>query len=277
LKEGEKLSLEELLYGVMLASGNDASIAVAEHVAGSVEEFSKLMNQKAKEMGAKNSHFNNPHGLPDVNHYTTAYDMGMIMRYALKNKDFVKITTTKHKTISWADNDWGRGLRNHNKLLWSYDDITGGKTGYTRAAGRCLVASAKKDGREVAAVVLNDSHDWLDVRNLLDHGLNDFKMIRVINKGDEIYKLDWEDSLEEKLIMRAEKPITLVIPRGKKINVKKKIVLKKKLALPIKKGDIVGYIQFSDEYKQLISVNLVAENDLNYRSIFLRFWHWLTS
>ena len=137
----------------MLASGNDAAVAVAEHIAGSIEDFAVMMNAKAREMGALNSNFINPSGLPDPDHYSTAYDLAMIMRYALKNGIFREITATRNKTIPWADNDWGRGLRNHNKLLWQYDDITGGKTGYTRAAGRCLVASAKKE-REVVAVVL---------------------------------------------------------------------------------------------------------------------------
>ncbi|NLM97262.1 MAG: D-alanyl-D-alanine carboxypeptidase, partial [Halanaerobiaceae bacterium] len=154
LQEGEEIKLEDLLYGVMLSSGNDASVAVAEHISGSIDEFALLMNEKAKEIGALNSNFKNPNGLPDPDHYSTAYDLAVIMRYAMKNKIFRTISGTKNRTISWAGNDWGRGLRNHNKLLWLYDDITGGKTGFTKAAGRCLAASAERNGREVIAVVL---------------------------------------------------------------------------------------------------------------------------
>ena len=184
LQEGEKIKLLDLLYGVMLASGNDAAVAVAEHIAGSIEDFAVMMNAKAREMGALNSNFINPSGLPDPDHYSTAYDLAMIMRYALKNGIFREITATRNKTIPWADNDWGRGLRNHNKLLWQYDDITGGRPAY-RAAGRCLVASAKREGREVVAVILNAPDDWLDVRRLLDYGLKPLK-VRLVAEGEPI-------------------------------------------------------------------------------------------
>ncbi len=279
LQEGEEIKLEDLLYGVMLASGNDASIAVAEHISGSVDKFADLMNKKAKEMGAINSNFINPNGLPDTNHYSTAYDLAMIMRYAMKNKVFRQITKTKNKTISWADNDWGRGLRNHNKLLWSYDDITGGKTGYTRAAGRCLLASASKDGREVVAVVLSDSNDWINIRKLLDFGLEKYKRVRVIEKGETIYSFPWQESREGELGLIAGGSIYMLIPRdGGKVKLKKEVYLKPELELPIKKGEVVGYLKIVDqEDKSVGHVDLLSLNDLNYNSIFLRFWHWLNT
>ncbi len=279
LQEGEEIKLEELLYGVMLASGNDASIAVAEHIAGSVDKFADLMNKKAKEMGAINSNFINPNGLPNTNHYSTAYDLAMIMRYAFKNKIFRQITKTKHKTISWADNDWGRGLRNHNKLLWSYDDITGGKTGYTRTAGRCLIASASKDGREVVAVVLNDSNDWLNIRRLLDFGLERYKRVRVIEKGEIVYRFPWQESREGELGLIAGGSIYMLILRdGGKVNLKKEIYLKPELELPINKGEVIGYLKIVDqENKTIGEVDLLSQNDVNYNSVFLRFWHWLNT
>lgn len=277
LEVGEKIKLEDLLYGVMLASGNDASVAVAEHIAGTVDKFAKLMNIKAKKMGAKNSHFVNPSGLPDPNHFSTAYDQAMIMRYAIKNNVFRQITQTKHKTISWANNNWGRGLRNHNKLLWSYDDITGGKTGYTKAAGRCLVASSKRDSREVVAVVLDDPNDWLDIRNLLDYGLEEFKPVRIIDKGEIVYDLPWEESFEGELGLLTEKSIDLLVPNKGKIKVKKKIFLDEKLELPIKKGEVIGYLKLFDDNKMLAETKLIAHNDLNYNSIFLRFWYWINN
>lgn len=276
LKEGEKIRLEELLYGVMLASGNDASVAVAEHISGSVEEFATLMNKKAKQMGARNSNFVNPNGLPDPNHYTTAYDFVLIMRYALKNRVFREITKTKNKTISWSGNEWGRGLRNHNKLLWSYDDITGGKTGYTRTAGRCLTASAKRDGREVAAVVLNDPDDWMDIRKLLDYGLDNYKKVKVIEKGEIVYNLPWEDSKEEEVGLLAGDSIYMLVPRGSQVKIKKEVYLKPELELPILKGNIIGKLIVLNDREIVGEINLVSSNNLNYNSLFLRFWNWLT-
>ncbi|MFW6269457.1 MAG: D-alanyl-D-alanine carboxypeptidase family protein [Bacillota bacterium] len=275
LKEGEKIQLEELLYALMLASGNDASVAVAEHISSSVDDFAVLMNEKAKMMGAQNSNFTNPHGLPDTNHYSTAYDMGMIMRYAMKNKKFREIAKTKNITISWSGNDWGRGLRNHNKLLFSYDDITGGKTGYTKAAGRCLLASASRDGREVIVTVLNDPNDWLDVRNLLDYGIEGYKKKKVFDKGDILFQIDWEDSKEETLDLLASDSVEVLIPKGGSLKLKKEIFLDKELELPIKKGDVIGYTIISDGEKEISKVSMLANNDLNYNSIFLRFWNWL--
>ncbi len=275
LKEGERITLEELLYGVMLASGNDASVAIAEHISGSIEEFSRLMTEKAREMGALNSNFKNPSGLPEPEHYSTAYDQAVIMRYALKNKIFARITATKNKTISWEGNDWGRGLRNHNKLLWLYPDSTGGKTGYTRAAGRCLVASAKRNGREVVAVVLNCPNDWLVVQNLMDHGLDNFKEVKVVEKGDIIYRIGWEESREGLLGLLVENPVYVVIPKGGKLKVTQEISLKPELELPIKKGDVIGQLKICKDGRLLGNTNLIAGNDLNYNSIFLRFLHWV--
>ncbi len=277
LQEGEHITLEELLYGVMLASGNDASVAIAEHISGSVEEFADLMNKKALEMGAQNSNFRNPNGLPDPEHYSTAYDQAIIMRYALKNKVFARITATKTKTISWEGQNWGRGLRNHNKLLWLYPDTTGGKTGYTRAAGRCLVASAKRDGREVVAVVLNCPDDWLDVQNLLDYGLDNFKEVKIVEKGDIIYQVEWEKSREGSLGLLVETPVEVVIPKGGKLKVKKEVYLKPELELPIKRGDIIGHLKISRDGRLLDQTKLIAGNDLTYNSIFLRFLHWVTN
>lgn len=277
LSVGEKISLEELLYGVMLASGNDASMAVAEYISGSVEEFAKLMNKKAKLMGALNSNFVNPSGLPNGDHYSTAYDLAMIMRYALQNKTFARITATKNKTISWADNTWGRGLRNHNKLLWQYDDITGGKTGYTRAAGRCLIASAQKNGREIVAIVLKSSNDWLEVRNLLDFGLGNFKKIVVIKKGEVIYQMDWEESREGKIGLLAGRSISVLIPINGSTRIKKQVYLKPELELPIKKGEVIGELRISADKKIIGKTELLASNDINYNSIFLRFLNWINN
>jgi len=277
LEEGEELRLEELLYAILLASGNDASVAIAEHISGSVEKFALLMNKKARDMGAISSNFLNPSGLPQAGHISTAYDLAMIMRYSLKNSVFSRIISTKTRTISWDNNEWGRGLRNHNKLLWSYEDITGGKTGYTKAAGRCLLASARKGDREVIAVVLNCPDDWLEVRNLLNYGLNNFKQVNVINKGEVIHQILWEDAREGKLSIMAGDQVNILIPSGGEIKIKKELYIKPELKLPIKKGEIIGYLKIYSKGELFSKSDLIALNDLNYNSIFLRFWSWLTT
>ena len=146
IRQGEIMSLEELLYGLMLCSGNDAAVAIAEHVGGNIEQFVQMMNQKAQEIGALDTHFDNPNGLPSDSHYSTAYDMALITAYGLKNATFAKIVSTREMTISGYGKQYVRQLVNHNKLLRMYPDCIGVKTGFTKEAGRCLVSAAKRDG-----------------------------------------------------------------------------------------------------------------------------------
>lgn len=169
LSAGDKISLQDLLYGLMLVSGNDAATATAEHVAGSASAFVGLMNTEAQKIGALNTHFVNPHGLPDARHYSTAYDLALITVEALTVPDFSKITGTIRTQISFI-NGKTRNLRNTNRLLGQYPGLTGGKTGYTRAAGDCLVAIAERDGVQLIAVVLDDDDRWDDVPKLFDFG-----------------------------------------------------------------------------------------------------------
>lgn len=167
LKQGQKVLLKDLVYGLMLRSGNDAAVAISEHVGGSVEGFVYLMNKKARWIGMTNTHFENPSGLDGEEHYSTAYDMALLMQYAMNNKIFEKITGTEmYKSGSW-DYAW----KNKNKLLTTlYEYCTGGKTGYTKSAGRTLVSTASKDGMDLIAVTLQDPNDWIDHINLYKWG-----------------------------------------------------------------------------------------------------------
>ncbi|HWR19998.1 MAG TPA: D-alanyl-D-alanine carboxypeptidase family protein, partial [Clostridia bacterium] len=149
----EKMSVEDLLYGLMLNSGNDAAVALAVHIGGSLEGFANLMNAKAREIGANNTNFVTPHGLPNGDHYTTAYDLALISAYALKNEDFCTIVgTTYHRTTT---GNFQRTFKNKNKLLWQYEGGNGIKTGYTKAAGKCLSFAAQREGMQLIGVVLN--------------------------------------------------------------------------------------------------------------------------
>ncbi|MFW6409985.1 MAG: D-alanyl-D-alanine carboxypeptidase family protein [Halanaerobiales bacterium] len=276
LEEDEVITLEELLYGILLTSGNDAAVATAEHVGGSVENFSELMNKKAKEIGAENSNFVNPSGLPHHAHYSTAYDMALIMKYAMTLDKFAEITSTKYKTISWGNRDWGRGLRNHNKLLWSYENTTGGKTGYTKAAGRCLASSACRNDREVVAVVLDSPDDWLDSTRLLDYGLESFRNIKYIQKGERVHTIKLNDA-EKEIQLTAKSPVYITVPRNNKFEIKKKISYNSEIRLPVKKDDRLGRIRIYNDDEMIAETPLLAADDVNYDSIFMRFWDKLTT
>jgi serine-type D-Ala-D-Ala carboxypeptidase (penicillin-binding protein 5/6) len=184
LKEGEKIKLRHLVYGLMLRSGNDAAVAIAEHVGGSVEGFVFLMNQKAAEIGMRNTHFANPHGLDDAeNHYSTAYDMALLMQYAMKNKEFRKISGTKVYRAPNPEEKWNRVWRNKNKLLTNlYEYCTGGKTGYTKRARRTLVTTASKDGLDLIAVTLDAPDDWNDHIAMYEYGFNHYMIAKVDRK-----------------------------------------------------------------------------------------------
>lgn len=170
LDAGDKLTLRNLLYGMMLVSGNDAAEAVAEHVGGSTDEFVKLMNIEAKRIGATMTHFSNPHGLPDPgNHYTTAHDLALITAYAYAVPEFREIVSHARKQIYFA-NGHSREVYNTNRLLKYYDGANGVKTGFTNDAGYCLVAGAKRDGVQLIAVILNSDSRWDDAANMLDYG-----------------------------------------------------------------------------------------------------------
>lgn len=177
LREGEVLTIQELLYGLMLSSGNDAATALAIYCGGTVEGFAGLMNDKAKELGLKDTHFVNPHGLDAPDHYATARDLATLAVYAMKNPIFARTVSTKTVKVGQ------RYLRNHNKLLWQVADANGVKTGYTKAAGRILVSGACRDGRQLIAVTINAPDDWNDHANLLHHGFEQYTTQRILTEG----------------------------------------------------------------------------------------------
>ena len=184
LREGEKLSLSELVYGLMLNSGNDAAVAIACGVSGSVENFAKLMNVKAKEIGVKNTEFKNPNGLDEEGHYTTAYDLATITAYALKNEEFKKIVSTFQTTIPGSEEGTKRYLTNHNKLLKRMEGCIGVKTGFTKKSGRCLVSAAEREGVTLVAVTLNAPDDWNDHMNMMNYGFERVIRKKMVSKGE---------------------------------------------------------------------------------------------
>ncbi|MBR4949181.1 MAG: D-alanyl-D-alanine carboxypeptidase [Clostridia bacterium] len=254
IKEEDKLTIKDLLYGLLLESGNDCANVLAYNVAGGKEEFAKLMNEKAGEIGLENTKFQNPSGLHHEEHYTTAKDMAKIMIYAMKNPVFREITACKKMKLSD-----GKIADNHNKLLDMTDYCTGGKTGFTKKAGRCLVSSGAKNGSEYVVVTLNAPDDWDDHIKLYEYGFSNFHP--VILCTDEKIEIDVVGGKEESCTLKNEKNI---ITRNSKIKngYKKRVILNRFLYAPLKKGDAVGKIEFYNENGVIDFTNLVIEKDI---------------
>jgi len=259
LRKGEKLTVEELLYALMLNSANDAAVALAEHTAGSVERFAVLMNRLAEKAGARNSHFVNPHGLPDDNHYTTAYDLALISRYAMQKPEFRKIAATRQKTIRRADPDAQKYMFNHNKLLWRYEDANGVKTGYTTQAGQCIVGSAKKGERELIAVVLNSvgSNLWIDAEKLLDYGFNNYKTVRLVKENKKVGEVPVRGA-EDKISAVTANSFSWDLPVARTSQVTRQIFLKDDIMPPLSRGQKVGELVFYNDGVEIGRVDLLA-------------------
>ena len=196
IKQGEELTLRDLVYGLMLRSGNDAALVIAKYVGGNVSSFVEMMNNKASEIGMKNTTFNNPHGLDaEKGNYSTAYDMAILTSYAMGLEEYKKIVGTKSYTLKTNKNTYV--WKNKNKLLKLYKYTTGGKTGFTDIARRTLVTTASKDGINLVSVTLNDGNDFLDHISLFDYGFSNYTNHEIIKKGiinvyDDDYYSDYE-------------------------------------------------------------------------------------
>lgn len=186
LKQGEEMTLEDMLYGLMLRSGNDAATAIAEHVGGSEQGFVYLMNAKAEELNLTHTHFANPHGLDAEGHYSSANDLAVLTAYALHNPVFKEIVATKEKTADNPYEKWDYKWSNKNKMLRLYEGADGVKTGYTKKALRCLVSSATRNGQQLVAVTLNDGNDWNDHAALLDFGFNHYPLKTLVERGEGV-------------------------------------------------------------------------------------------
>ena len=208
LKEGEVLTIQELLYGLMLSSGNDAAVALAIYCGGTVEGFAELMNDKAHVLGLQNTHFENPNGLDSPGHYSTARDLAVLAAYAMENPIFYKTVSAKIVTVG------SRYLRNHNKLLWQVPGADGVKTGYTKAAGRILVSSATRDGRRLICVTLNDPNDWADHSALLEEGFSRYTVRRIVTAGDRVGVLEVESGQETRVELLAAEDFDYALAPG---------------------------------------------------------------
>ena len=242
LKEGEVLILEQLLYGLMLSSGNDVAVAVACHVGGSVEGFVDMMNTKAMEIGAENTRFTNPNGLHDDNHYTTAYDLALITSCALKNPEFQRICSTQYKEIPGPEGT-PRTLKNKNKLLWQYEGGNGVKTGYTKAAGKCLVASAKREDMQVVCVVLNSSSMFIQSMALMDEAFECFDNVPVLSEGEPLGTIPVEGANVDSVTICMDEEICLPLTKEEENEINVRVSMVPKLEAPVEAGLPLGRLE----------------------------------
>lgn len=286
LKEGEAFTVKELLDALLIHSSNDVAMVLAKYVGGSVENFVNMMNDEAKSIGAENTHFNNPHGLPDENHYTTAYDMALMARKAMDNKIFRDIVNTKSvKYPATEAYPYERYFENTNQFLTSrskmnykgqeidikYDVVDGIKTGYTDAAGKCLLSTGVKNNIRVISAVFKSTVDdlYLDSRTLLDYGFDNFYVKEIVDKDDFIKNKKVFLSKEKKLIYQPEANYSVALSNDSKADdysIKTKL---DNIKLPIKEGDKVGTLEVYKNKKLEKSIDLVAKNDVT--SIFAFF------
>ncbi len=266
LRKGEKHSLRDLLYGLMLVSGNDASVAIGERVGGTVEHFVDLMNFTAYKIGVKNTHFENTHGLDEKGHYTCAYDLAKITAYALNNPVFKEIVSTQNKKIVNADGKV-RYLCNKNKLLRTFNGAIGVKTGFTDDAGRCLVSAAERDGMRLVCVVLNCGPMFEESSAILDWGFNNFKLYNLVENVhfDNIINV----SEGEKQNARVGNYETYFYPlkEGELDKIKVDVVLTKNVIAPLQKNSQVGEYKIFFDNNLLFSGKIVTMENIKERSL----------
>ncbi len=243
LKEGETLTLETLLYGLMLCSGNDAAVAIAERVGGSVPRFVKLMNEKAAALGMEHTSFANPNGLDDEKHYSTARDMAVLARAALEDQRLMRIASTRSVTIG------GRTMQNHNKLLGYMDGCLGLKTGYTRAAGRTLVSCAERNGQRLIAVTLQDGNDWADHQALYEYGFSTYPARRCAVRGEILTRTAVSGGSVATVPLIAAESVSW--PTAETERVTMRVELDAPLRAPVSAGTAVGAAVFYSDGKEV--------------------------
>ncbi len=264
LETGRIYTVEDLLYGLLLASGNDAATALAYHTAGGIDEFAELMNEKVEELGLENTQFKNPHGLDAEGHYSSAYDLAVIMSEALKNHDFLRINSTESITIG------EQTFTNHNKILTTYEGSIGGKTGYTKAAGRSLVSAARRDNLTLICVTISDPDDWNTHKTLFDWGFENFVAQEIVLPM-EVLEIPLISGVTETVEVGLTEKVYISLPKGERAE--GKIELPMFLFAPVNEGDIVGKVTIYNNEKIIGEEDIVAlENGKVNEEIRLNLW-----
>ncbi|WP_176461562.1 D-alanyl-D-alanine carboxypeptidase family protein [Anaeromicrobium sediminis] len=291
LNEGEKVTIEQLLYALLVESANDAAVALAIHISGDVKSFAGLMNERAKELGAKNTNFTNPNGLPDPKHITTAYDLALIGKKAMEIEKFREIVkTTRYQIPPTNKQEETRYLKNSNRLLWGtgsrnkmeykgdlidikYDIVDGMKTGYTVAAQQCLVATAQKDGHRVISVVLKATgkNIYSDTRTLLDYGFGNFKTIKLTSGNQKIKSIYINNDKSLNVNLLTKDTLYKTVPKDNSYDIEKKVEIFDEIKLPIEKGQVLGEIVYTNNDVEFGKVDLISDRSVEEKKLFSNF------
>ena len=282
LTDGEELTLEQLLYALLLESANDAATAIAVGISGSVEEFAELMNRKADEMGLENTQFQNPHGLDAEGHHTTAHELAEITAAALKNPAFEAMVSTRKTTIPHDGTDGVRLLVNHNKLLRSYEGTVGVKTGYTKKSGRCLVSAARRNGACLVAVTLNAPDDWQDHTSLLDFGFSQMETVELCDAHEVCTPISVVGGETDAVFVSNPQGLTVSIPRDH-TEIVKTVEAPRFLFASVEAGETVGRLLYrcdlngDGNLETVGEVPLTAQSGVERIKVKKNFWQWLCS
>lgn len=255
LRAGEEFSLRELLYALMLRSANDAAAAIAYAVAGDIDLFAVMMNEKVAELGLQNTNFKNPHGLDDDEHYTTALDLAKITAEALKYPEFREIASSTSKRV--VKEDITRLFVNHNKMLSRYEGCIGVKTGYTQRSGRCLVSAAERDGVELIAVTLSCPDDWLEHEKMLDFGFDTLERVTLLRKDEPLGSIGVTDGTANSVKVGLESDIAVTRKTGD-ASPEIKIDIPDTIAAPVTYGDAVGKVRLIYPDGQVKEFDVIA-------------------
>lgn len=286
LQTGDRLYLEELLKAALMYSANDSTVAIGEHIAGDHDVFVKMMNDKARVLGMRDSNFANTNGFHHPNHYTTANDLAVLTSYALKNKTFAKMVSTKEEVINWlpregedkavSESEERKALKQKeihstNRLLRSdYQGINGVKTGTTPRAGNCLIASATREGRQLVVVILNSNNRWNDATRLMDYGFEEVRPVVLTDKDELITGIEVKEGIEKKVNLVASKRLEVYVPRIEVEKIQRKIVLTPAPQAPVKRGTKLGQMKFFLNDRELGAVDLITNQDIGRLSLIDR-------
>lgn len=307
LETGEILTLKDLLYALLIESANDAAVAIAKHISGSVNEFANLMNKKAKEIGVKNTHFTNPNGLPDENHVTTAYDLAMIAKYAMENETFREIVKNYNYKIKPTNKkEEPRYLKSSNRLLYGtgagnkinvngklvdikYPGADGIKTGYTVAAQQCLVATAVRGEQRLISVVLRavGENVYIDTHKLLNYGFENFAYKQIGFKNEFVANVEVMHGDKKIIPAIVGRNVFVTIPADKVDKIEKKMVIPDEITAPISENQVLGRIEYMLDGQVIDTVNIISTIDVNQKGIYKvvdsttesrfasKWWFWL--
>lgn len=277
LEEGEVLTREDLLYALMLASANDAAVALAESVAGSEEKFVELMNKRARELKLNNTHFINPHGLDADGHYSSAYDLALLAREGLSNELFSSVVTTMERCVPWSGHPWDRYLCNRNRLLTTYKGARGVKTGYTSNAGLCLVGAAQRGKLKLISAVMNSPNVYDDTQKLLDYGFSKFEAV-VVEESKQVPDVKVKKGTKTSVRIMPEREVVVAVLPEEKEQLSFKLEIPDQLEAPVNMGEVVGKGKVFLNGKELTEIDYMAQEAVPRKPpIWTRFFNWLKS